>query len=399
MKLSDLLKTSVKNIAKNKTRSILTSLGIIIGTASVIVMMAVGLGSQKVIEKQIAGMGTNFLQISPQHTKGPNATLNPAQLTSTDLQKVKDEAAYVSAVSGVVQGSFTVKSNRFAAAGTVYGVEEAYDFIKNREVEFGEMFDEEDSKLFRKVAVIGCDTATYLFGEVEGAIGKNFQIGNNIFTVKGILSAKGTSGGRSQDELIWIPLKTYQARLSNAELSNISISVKTKELLPKAEKDITAILRESHGLSEKQSDNFSVMNSADILSVASSTAKTLTMLLASIAAVSLVVGGIGIMNIMLVSVTERIREIGILMSIGASGKDILLQFLSESALISLAGGILGIVISFIACFVLRVTGVAVSANALVIVISCGVSILEGIFFGFYPAFKASKLEPVEVLRM
>ncbi|MGN0739117.1 MAG: ABC transporter permease [Treponema sp.] len=398
MTLKDTFKICVQSLTRNKMRSFLTSLGIIIGMASVIIMMAVGEGSQKEIEKQIETMGTNFLQIMPQHTKGPDATLNPALLTKTDLQKIKDEAVYVTEVSGVVQGSFTVRADSNSGAASVYGVEENYGFIKNREIGYGSFFDKEDCDAFRCVAVVGTDTANFLFGSAENAPGKTFQLGNNIFTVKGVLKPLGTSGGRSQDELIWIPLSTFQARISNAELSNISVSVRSKELLAKAEKDITAILREAHGLTEKQKDNFSIMNSADILAMASSTAKTLTTLLAAIAAVSLVVGGIGIMNIMLVSVTERIREIGILMSIGAAKGDVLSQFLSEAAVLSFAGGIAGIIFSLLACFVLGKNGVAVSINPFVIFIAALISVLEGIFFGFYPAWKASSLRPIEALR-
>jgi putative ABC transport system permease protein len=213
------------------------------------------------------------------------------------------------------------------------------------------------------------------------------------------LKPVGTSGGRDLDELFWIPLKTFQARLSNAgTLESIAVSVRSKALIPAAENDLTSIMREAHKLQAGQSDDFSVMNSADILSAASSTAKTMTTLLASIAAVSLLVGGIGIMNIMLVSVTERTREIGILMSIGANKRDILLQFLSESTALSLSGGVTGIFFAFISCRVMNRIAIPTVINPSVIAVAAAFAVLVGVFFGFYPARKASALYPVDALR-
>lgn len=399
MNITHTIHTCFKSLLRNKMRSILTSLGIIIGTSSVIIMMGIGRGSQTLIESQIAAMGTNLLQIMPQHSYGTNASLNPAVLSMSDLQKIKSEAAYVSGVSGVAQGSFTAQGTKGNGSVTVTGVESEYLFIKNREILSGEFFDDDDAASFRRVAVLGTTTAKNLFGSAEDAVGKSVQVGNGIFTVKGILSPLGTSGGRDQDDALWIPLATFNARLSAAgTLDSIAVSVKSKDLIPLAQKDLQEIMRESHGLSASQADNFSIMNSADVLSVATNTSQTLTVLLSAIAAVSLLVGGIGIMNIMLVSVTERIREIGILMSIGATQGDILSQFLAESVGLSLAGGIIGILISVVSCAALNARGIPAEISFTVVLVAAGFAVAVGVFFGFYPAWKASRLTPIQALR-
>ncbi len=399
MRTMQLFHTSLSALAKGRMRSLLTSLGIIIGTASVIIMMAVGQGSQKLIEAQIDVMGTNLLQIMPQHAYGATASLNPAQLTENDLEAIKEESLYTSYVSGTAQGTFTVQGANGNGSATITGVEPDYPSIKNRSLLSGSFFDEDDSNLYRRVCVIGTSTVAKILGcGPDEAVGKPLQIGNGIFTIKGVLSPVGTSGGRDQDELIWVPLGTFLARMSaTGTLDSIAVSIVSKDKISQGQADRTASIRQSHRLSPGQPDDFSIMNSTDILNVASSTAKTMTVLLASIAAVSLLVGGIGIMNIMLVSVTERIKEIGLLMSIGATQCDILLQFLLEASMLGLGGGIVGILFALASCQILSRGGIPTSVDPLVILIATGASILVGAFFGFWPAMKASRLRPIEAL--
>lgn len=399
MRTMQLFHTSLSALAKGRMRSLLTSLGIIIGTASVIIMMAVGQGSQKLIEAQIDVMGTNLLQIMAQHAYGAAASLNPAQLTGNDLAAIKEEALYASYVSGTAQGTFTVQGAKGNGSATITGVEPDYPLIKNRTLFSGSFFDEDDSGQYRRVCVVGTTTVAKILGcGPDEAVGKTLQIGNGIFTVKGVLAPVGTSGGRDQDDLIWVPLGTFLARMSaTGTLDSIAVSIVTKEKIPQGQADLTSIIRESHRLSPGQPDDFSIMNSTDILNVASSTAKTMTALLASIAAVSLLVGGIGIMNIMLVSVTERIKEIGLLMAIGATKSDILLQFLLEASMLGLGGGIAGILLALASCQILSHGGIPTSIAPWVILTATGASILVGAFFGFWPALKASRLRPIEAL--
>jgi putative ABC transport system permease protein len=403
MNLFQLIQTCFRSIFRNRMRSLLTSLGIIIGVGSVIIMVAIGEGAQKDIESRISAMGTNLLQIMPQRMFFRPGQMNiqtrPAQLTRTDLEKLKEESSYTAAISGVTQRSMTAVGNAGTASITVMGVEPDYLIIKNRSVGEGAMFGDEDSVSRNRVAVIGTTSAKSLFGSAEGAVGQQIRISSHQFTVIGLLTSTGSVNGQDSDDVIWVPMETAMTRLLNTRnVGQIAMSVISQPYMTAAQKETELILRESHGLKDGAVSDFQIMNSADMIEMASATSKTLTSLLAAIAGVSLLVGGIGIMNIMLVSVTERTREIGIRMSVGARKRDILFQFLSESVILSLMGGVIGIGMAFLICRILKMLSITTSVNPLIVAAAAIFAAFVGIFFGFYPARKAAALYPIDALR-
>ncbi|ULQ60303.1 ABC transporter permease [Brucepastera parasyntrophica] len=389
-----LLKSSFRSIFRNRMRSLLTSLGIIIGVGSVIVMVAIGQGSQSQIEAQLSAMGTNLLVVMPM--RGPGRA---NRLTKADVTKLRNEASYISAISGISQRSFTVVGGETNWDTTVMGVDPDYLTIKNWKIKDGSFFEESDLASRNKVAVLGTTVATKLYGNSD-PVGQSIRIGTQHFKIIGILDSKGASGmGNDDDDVIMVPLDTAMTRLNQTQtLNNIQISVVREDYMEQAQKETEAILRESHKLSSSAAADFDIMNMADVIATASQTSKTLTTLLAAIAGVSLLVGGIGIMNIMLVSVTERTREIGIRMSVGARKRDILLQFLSESIILSLMGGIIGILLAYGICSVLSFFSIATVVNPIIIAIAALFAAVVGIFFGYYPARKAARLYPIDALR-
>jgi putative ABC transport system permease protein len=385
-------------------RSLLTSLGIIIGVGSVIVMVAIGEGAQRAIEERITAMGTNLIQIMPRRM-----TMRPGQqntgfsrsnrLTRQDAVKLKAEASFAQAVSGITQRSFTVSGEVGSWSVTVMGVEPDYPVIRNWETAEGIFFDETDLRERNRVAVLGATTATQLFGGAD-PINRQVRIGTNHFTVIGLLEKKGAGGnGNDQDDIIMVPLDTALTRLLNTRnINSIAMSVVSKNYMDVAQKEADLILREAHKLSDSATADFEIMNMADIIDMASETSRSLTTLLAAIAGVSLLVGGIGIMNIMLVSVTERTREIGIRMAVGARKRDILFQFLSESIILSLLGGIIGIGLAALVCRILGVMKIPTAINPLIVAVAALFAALVGVIFGYYPARKAARLYPIDALR-
>jgi putative ABC transport system permease protein len=377
---------------------------VIIGVGSVIIMVAVGEGAQRSIETRIAAMGTNLIQIMPRRMMmrpgQANAALSrPNRITRSDAAKLKGEASFALAVSGITQRSMSIAAGDAGWSTTVMGVEPDYLVIRSWDTAEGIFFGDDDGAARNRVAVLGATTAAQLFG-AESPLGAQIRIGANHFTVIGILEKKGAGGGgNDQDDIVMIPLDTALTRLNNSRnLSSIAMSVVSKQYMAAAQKEAELILREAHKLNDSDAADFEIMNMADIIDMASETSRSLTTLLAAIAGVSLLVGGIGIMNIMLVSVTERTREIGIRMAVGARKRDILFQFLSEAIILSLMGGLIGIALAFLVCRVLLFMGIPTAANPLIAAVAAFFAALVGVGFGFYPARKAAGLYPIDALR-
>jgi putative ABC transport system permease protein len=403
MNIIQLLHTCIRSILRNRMRSLLTSLGVIIGVGSVIIMVALGEGSQRSIEEQMNAMGTNLLMIYPQsqmNRSGQRAYFRYNAFTKKDVQKLRDESSFAAAISGLVYSNADVSGSEGNANVQIQGVEPGALTAQNLKVNPGGFFDEEDMLLRNRVAVIGRTTAKNLFGEEDKALSERIRVNNIYFTVIGILENKGASiYSGNRDDIILLPMDTVMTRLNNSRnIDSILLSVISKEYMDAAQKEAELILRESRNIREGADNDFSIFNQADMIEMASATSKTLTTLLAAIAGVSLLVGGIGIMNIMLVSVTERTREIGIRMAVGGRKRDILFQFLSESVILSLIGGCLGIGVAFLACRIMSATGIPTSINPLIVISSALFAALIGIVFGYYPALKAAKLYPIDALR-
>ena len=403
MNILQLLHTCFRSIMRNRMRSLLTSLGIIIGVGSVIIMVALGEGSQREIEARITAMGTNLLQIMPQRQmsrSGQQVMMRVNAFTKRDIQKLRDESSFITAISGITQSSTNVSGLQGNAQVSIQGVEPEFFIARNWRVIEGFYFDDEDMYLRNRVAVLGQTTARNLFGQPNAALGEQIRIGTNYFLVIGLLENKGASfGGNDQDDIILVPMDTALTRLSNSRnINQIVLSVINKDYMDAAQKEAELILRESRGIAEGASPDFMIMNQADMIDMASATSRTLTTLLAAIAGVSLLVGGIGIMNIMLVSVTERTREIGIRMAVGGRKRDILFQFLTESVILSIMGGLLGVGLAFLVCRLLLMMGIPTAINPLIVAASTLFAAFVGIIFGYYPALKAARLYPIDALR-
>ena len=396
-------RVALRALRKNKLRSLLTVLGVVIGVCAVITLVNMGSGAQISIEKAISGLGTNLLIIFPGSvTKGGIRTGygTVTSLTADDAAAILGECPAVQMVTPVVSSAAQVVFQNQNWGTSIFGTDLDYQRIKNWPVERGEFFTLQDVKAATKVCVLGRTVAEKLFGG-QNPVGHVIRIKRIPFRVLGVLSPKGqTAFGQDQDDTIVVPYTTAQKRLMGiTHLTMVMASAVSLDLMTDAQEQIRDLLRHRHQIKEGQDDDFTVRNLADLTAVFSTITRILTLLLGSIASISLLVGGIGIMNIMLVSVTERTREIGIRMSVGAKSKDILLQFLFEAVLLSLMGGIIGIVLgigltSSISYFTGWPTPVSFYAIIIAFVFATGV----GIFFGLYPARKASRMNPIDALR-
>jgi putative ABC transport system permease protein len=402
MKQSTLLTIATTSILKNKMRTLLTMLGIVIGVGAVIVMVAVGNGAQSQIKAQIGGLGTNLIIVMP--GSGTPGGVNQGagsfnKLTVADADKLKQNGTLFSLVSPVVSVRSQVIGAKSNWQTTISGVSTDYPDIRNWSTSSGSFFGDADVASARKVAVLGQTVVNNLFPDSD-PVGAQIQIGNVPFTVVGVMEAKGqNAGGQDQDDAVLVPYTTAQTRLSgNVRIGQILISTASADDMAAAQDETSSIMRDAHRLNGAP-DDFTVRNQTEIANAMSSTTKVMSGLLAAIASISLVVGGIGIMNIMLVSVTERTREIGIRMAIGARGSDVLTQFLVESIVMSLLGGVVGLAVGYGGAALLgHFTGWATSTPLSAVAIAVGFSGAVGMFFGYYPARKAAGLNPIQALR-
>lgn len=404
MNYKNLVRIALRALSNNKFRGFLTMLGIIIGVASVIAMLAIGQGSKRSIRAQISEMGSNMIMVHPKFDRSGGVRLSASDMQSlklADYEAIRDETAWVAAVSPSVNASGQAIYGANNTPTTVYGVSPEYLDIRKYAVGEGEMFTEGDIRSAAKVCVVGKSVVDELFTNGVSPLGQTIRLDKIPFRIIGVLVSKGyNSMGQDQDDLILAPYTTIQKRvLAITYLQGIYCSALSEGATDEAVTEMTEILRRNHKLAATADDDFEIRSQEELSTMLSSTTEMMTVLLACIAGISLLVGGIGIMNIMYVSVTERTREIGLRMSIGAKGRHILLQFMIEAVIISVMGGIIGVLLGVGASAAIGyLAGWPVYVQGYSVVLSFAVCTVTGIFFGWYPAQKASRLDPIEAIR-
>jgi putative ABC transport system permease protein len=404
MRIRDLFEESYSALTANKVRTSLTILGIVIGIGSVIAMVAIGQGSKNSIQASIQSIGSNLLIVTPGAQRnfgaGVSAGRGSAQtLTQADSDAIKAQVSQASAVAPSTSGRYQVTAKGTNSNTSVTGIDDAYFSVRNLSVDTGTAITVEQVASDAKVAVIGPTTRDDLFGAGANAVGQSIKIKQIIFKVIGITTAKGGSGFNNQDDAIYVPISTAQHFLTGASyVSQVSVQADNANDMNTIQQEITDLLLQRHKLTAAAAD-FTVLNQSDIVNAASGVTNTLTMLLASIAGISLVVGGIGIMNMMLTTVTERTREIGLRKAIGATRNNINSQFLTEAVMLTFTGGLLGIILGWVlSLIVTKFAGIAAAVSFSSVILAFGVSAAIGLIFGYYPARRASRLNPIEALR-
>lgn len=405
MNILENIRNALGAIGSNKMRSGLTMLGIIIGVASVVLMVAIGQGAQESVTSRIQSLGTNLILISPgnpnqTNVRGAGGGSTTTTLSADDVTAIRENVSGLSGIAPELQSRQQVIVGNRNSQTNIVGTTPDYATVRNASVAAGSFITQEQVNQVAKVAVIGSAVVTNLFPDNNNPIGNDLRIGNNIFTVIGILQTKGQQGMTNSDDMVIIPLSTMQTAIRGQNVvSTISVSVADQSTMTATQELITAVLLNKHRITDTTKQDFTVLNQADAVETLNQVTQIFTLLLGGIAAISLLVGGIGVMNIMLVSVTERTREIGIRKAIGARKRDILTQFLVESTVLSVLGGIIGILLSIGGAWIVKSVwslNAAISTSS--VIMACGFSIAVGIFFGMLPAWKAATLRPIEALR-